>query len=196
MSTAIVDAPGGYGAPSGGWYERSADDTDGGAVGKRPAPSEANARGGVVVEELGVADVAANDCDRAVAGLLHDGPLALAGLRRPPWRPRSGGVPGEQGRAEAGIEHPALRRVERCGSACRTTRVSTTEALAARAIARRLKLARPPDPLVMHPRVQQAVPPRYRLRESHRWRGSYESFCFAAVSSAVIQAAKAFKETL
>lgn len=44
------------------------------------AVSKTDSGGGVIVEQLGIPNVPANDGDRAVAGLLHDRALALAGL--------------------------------------------------------------------------------------------------------------------
>ena len=50
--------------------------------------SKADAGGSVVVEQLSVADVAPNDRDRAVARLILDRALALAGLGgRGSWGP-------------------------------------------------------------------------------------------------------------
>jgi hypothetical protein len=55
-----------------------------------PFESEPDACGGVVVEQLGIADVAADHADRAVASLLHDErsllPALAAALARPERR--------------------------------------------------------------------------------------------------------------
>jgi hypothetical protein len=67
-----------------------------------PSELEPDPGGGVVVEQLGIPDVAADHAGRAVAGLLHDGAFALAGLgcRR---EPGAQGMPRERCGVEAGL---------------------------------------------------------------------------------------------